>query len=474
MIDTGLHLSQSQKLIIGPQMQQSLAILQAATLELRQVIAQEMAVNPVLEMDTPDVSLEDAVPNDPDDFDGTSTGVAQGEGPTLDEAWQEYWSQSRERVTRSEDDEERHRHMMDSITLESTLQEHLLAQLRTAAVSTPEVRDVVEFLIGNLNDNGFLSATLDDISLHHALPIDTLREAQDVLISFDPPGIGAVDLRESLLIQLERLGKRQSLSYRLAEQYLDYLAHKRYQLLSRKLIVPVEQVSRAAEFIGTLDPRPASRFVAMRNHYVSPDVVVERQGGAWCATMTGDDLPRLRISNSYKDMLVAPRVGGDAREYIRDKIKSGKFLIRSIQQRQQTIQRIASEIVKAQPDYFDKGPSFLRPLTMGQVATTLDIHETTVGRAIAGKYITTPHGVREMRYFFTQGVGTAEGEDLASASVKTALSELIAGEPGRKPLSDEKLTQLLNDRGINVARRTVAKYREAMNILPSHLRKSFS
>jgi RNA polymerase sigma-54 factor len=273
---------------------------------------------------------------------------------------------------------------------------------------------------------------------------------------------------------MERLGKKQSLSYRLVEQYLDDLANKRYPLLSKRLAVPIEQVSRAADFIGTLDPRPASRFASLQNHYVTPDVVAEKQGGEWVAMMNGDDLPHLRISNAYKDMLADPAARSDVRDYIRDKIRGGKFLIRSIHQRQATIQKIAVEILKHQLEFLEKGSAFLRPLNMAQVADAVGVHETTVSRAIAGKYIATPHGVFEMRYFFTQGVKTESGEDLSNTSVKNAIAEIISTESTRKPLSDDKIAKMLNERGIHVARRTVAKYREALNILPSHLRKSFS
>jgi RNA polymerase sigma-54 factor len=467
MSDFGLHQSQTQKLAIGPQMQQSLHILQAATMELRQLVQQEIAVNPVLELEQPEISLESTVPDDPES-DREMRELSQ-----MDEEWRDYWSQQRPAARDKSADDERWRHMMDSIVAPTTLQEHLMEQLRMA---TPDdlSRERLEFLIGNLNDDGFLHTTLNELSLSHGIPIDELEKAKALLIRFDPIGIGAVDLRESLLIQMERLGKKASLAYRLVEQNLDDLANKRYPQLARKLAVPIEEISRAADFIGTLDPHPASRFAQNQNHFVTPDVIIEKDGGEWVATMVGDDLPHLRISNAYKDMLADPDARADVREYIREKIKGGKFLIRSIHQRQATIHKIAQEIIKHQHEFFDKGSSFLRPLNMAQVAEAVGVHETTVSRAISGKFMATPHGVFEMRYFFTQGLKTEGGEDLSNTSVKNAIAELISTEQKRKPLSDDKLTKLLNEKGIKVARRTVAKYREALNILPSHLRKSFS
>ncbi len=467
MAEYGLYQTQTQKLAIGPQMQQSLHILQAPTMELRQLIQQEIAINPVLEMEQPEVSLEATVPDDPE-ADPELNHLSQ-----LDEEWRDYWSQNRATTRDRSADDERWRYMMDSITVATTLQEHLMEQLRMATADDL-VKERAEFLIGSLNDDGFLHTSLDELSLSHGIPIDELEKAKALLIRFDPIGVGAVDLRESLLIQMDRLGKKQSLAYRLVDQHLDDLANKRYPQLAKRLAVPVEQISRAADFIGTLDPRPASRFASLENHYVTPDIAVEKLGGEWTAVMNNDDLPHLRISNAYKDMLANPGASGDVREYIRDKIRGGKFLIRSIHQRQNTIHKIALEILKHQQEFLDKGTAFLRPLNMAQVAEAVGVHETTVSRAIAGKYMATPHGVYELRFFFTQGLKTESGEDLSNTSVKNAIAEIIAGEPARKPLSDDKITKLLNERGIHVARRTVAKYREALNILPSHLRKSFS
>ncbi|HCN76605.1 MAG TPA: RNA polymerase sigma-54 factor [Verrucomicrobiales bacterium] len=473
MSTQGLYQTQSQKLAIGPQMQQSLQILQAPTLELRQIIQQEIEINPVLELETPEVSLEDAVPDDPDAAVGESDDLDMLS--QMDEEWREYWAQSRmQNSNRTAEDQERWQFLMDSIVTPTTLQEHLLGQLRTAEVTEPVLISNVEFLIGNLDDRGFLNQSVEDMSLYQGIPVDDLHAAKAVLTTFDPVGVGAEDLRECLLIQLERLGKSHGLAHRLVEQHLDDLAGKRYPILARKLGVPLEQISRAADFISTLDPRPASRFVQGGNSYVSPDIIVERQGGEWVPVMNNDDLPQLRLSNAYKDMLSQTGSSGEVRNYIREKLRSGKFLIRSIHQRQQTIHKIAAQILAHQREFLEKGTSHLRPLNMAQVADEVGVHETTVSRAIAGKYMATPHGVYELKFFFSHGVKTESGEDLSNTSVKNAIADLVKTEPKNKPLSDDKITKLLDRQGIKVARRTVAKYREALGILPSHLRKSFS
>ncbi|GAA5144395.1 RNA polymerase factor sigma-54 [Prosthecobacter algae] len=474
MADQGLYQTQTQKLAIGPQMQQSLQILQAPTLELRQIIQQEIEINPVLELEAPEVSLEDAVPDDPDDRDGGERDELDVMSQ-MDEEWREYWAQSRMQTTnRSAEDQERWQFLMDSIVAPTTLQEHLVTQLRTAEITDPLLVKNVEFLIGSLDDRGFLNSSVEDMSLLQGIPIDDLHAAKAVLMSFDPVGVGSDDLRECLIVQLERLGKKHSLAHRLVEQYLEDLANKRYPILARKLGVPLEQVSRAADFISTLDPRPASRFNPSSNNYVSPDIIVERQGGEWVPVMNNDDLPSLRLSNAYKDLLGQASSSGEVRNYIRDKIRSGKFLIRSIHQRQQTIHKIATQILAHQREFLDKGTSFLRPLNMAQVADEVGVHETTVSRAISGKYMATPYGVFELKFFFSHGVKTDSGEDLSNTSVKNAIADLIKTETKAKPLSDDKLAKLLDKQGIKVARRTVAKYREALGILPSHLRKSFS
>lgn len=467
MADQGLYQTQTQKLVIGPQMQQSLQILQAPALELRQIIQQEINVNPVLEIESPDVSLEDTQPEDPDDIN--LDAITQ-----MDEEWREYWAQSRATVNRRQDDDDRWKYLMDSIVAPTTLQEHLVMQLRTSEIEDAELIEAVEFLIGNLDDSGFLNSSLDDLSLNHAIPIDRLETAKKILQRFDPVGIGAQDLRECLLVQMTRLGKKNTLPYKIVESHLDDLANKRFPSLAKKLGVPMEQVSRAADFVSTLDPRPARRFAPSHNSYITPDIIVEKQGGQWIPVMNNDELPHLRLSNAYKDMLAQPDSSGEVRNYIRDKLRSGKFLIRSIHQRQNTIHRIAIEILKHQQEFLEKGTSHLRPLNMAQVAKEVEVHETTVSRAIAGKYMATPHGVFELRFFFTHGVKTESGEDLSNTSVKNAIADLVKVEPKNKPLSDDKLTKLLDKQGIKVARRTVAKYREAMNILPSHLRKSYS
>ncbi len=470
MPEQGLQQTQSLGLqqTIAPQMQQSLQVLQAATLELRQLVQMELAENPVLEDETQDISLEETSADEPDDdFDEEFSRLSK-----LDEEWREYMAQSRASQPRSSEDEEKRQFLLDSLAKPVTLQEHLLEQLGTSSENEDQ-RKHGELLIGYIDDSGLLQSSLEDICFTTGIPLSKLTEAKELIQSFHPVGVGAEDLRECLLIQLRRLGKENSLAARIVDRFIDELGRKRYPLIARKLKVTPEQVTLAAEFISTLDPKPGRLFSSENNQYITPDVLVERDGDNYRVVINNEQIPRLRISNTYKDLMSSSGNRGEVRNYIREKIQSGKFLIRSIHQRQETIRNISEEIVARQKDFLDKGTALLKPMNMSQIAEAVGVHETTVSRAIAGKYIATPHGVFEMRYFFTPGYETSSGNSLSNTSVKNALAEIVKNEDSRKPLSDQQIAAALDEQGLKIARRTIAKYREALNILPSNLRKSY-
>ena len=467
----GQNLSQQQRL--SPQLQQSLNILAAPVAELRQMIGQEMAQNPVLEMDEQEVSPDDDRHEselEDDDFASEFDKLSQ-----MEEEWRTWQQQSNAgHGPRTSEEEDRRQFLFDSLAAPVTLQDHLTQQLALVE-TTPEVRALAEMMIGSLDERGLLPWTLGDLSLQQGIPLADLQAAAAILHTFDPAGVGAEDLRECLLIQLRRSGREHSLECRILTSHFDDLAKHRIPQIARRIGVEPADISRAIEVIGTLNPRPAGAFAASsaQQHYITPEVVVERSGRKWSVLMEERELPRLRISNLYKDIMTSTRGGQDAKEYIRDKIRSGKFLIRSIEQRQQTIRRIAEEIVARQQDFFRNGPPGLKPLIMARVAEAVGVHETTVSRAIAGKYMATPHGIFEMRYFFTSGLEMEDGGSMANTSVKAELAALIKEEDTTNPLSDDTLADMLKARGIRIARRTVAKYREALGMLPSHLRKTF-
>jgi RNA polymerase sigma-54 factor len=452
--------------VLAPQLQQSLQILQAPTLELKNIVQQELQTNPVLEEDPSLQETEDRS-SDEADFQEEFDKLAK-----LDEEWRDYMAQNVSYSARSQEDEERRQFFLDSLANQETLQQHLLDQLNTADIDAKK-RKAAELLIGNIDDIGFLSAPSDEIANLSGTPIEDLQQALELVQTFHPVGVGARDLKDCLLIQLRRLGKAQSLEYQIVDQYLDDLGRKRYPDIARRLGVTVDQVQKAANFIATLDPKPGQIFSPEPNSYVLPDVVVEKVVDDYVVSLTGDQIPHLRINKTYRDLMTQSRNGGEVRDYIREKIRSGKFLIKSIHQRQQTILNIAIEIVKRQREFLDHGTASLKPMTMVQIADAVGVHETTVSRAISGKYIATPQGVVEMKFFFTPGYQTNDGVALSNTSVKETIGDLVRNEDNRMPLSDKEIVEILSERGIPIARRTVAKYRAELNILPSNLRKQF-
>jgi RNA polymerase sigma-54 factor len=299
-----------------------------------------------------------------------------------------------------------------------------------------------------------------------------------VIQSFDPPGIGARDLRECLLLQFERLGQQNTLEYRIVNEFMDALGKRRIPEIARGTEQSVDEVQEALERIARLEPRPGRAYAPDNHQYILPEVFVRKSGDDYVVTTNNEHIPHLRISNTYKDLMAQGGNSAEVRNYIREKIRAGKFLIKSLQQRQQTILNIANEIVSRQREFMAKGVAALKPLTMVQVAQVVGVHETTVSRAVSGKYIQTPQGMFEMKYFFTAGIQTASSEgvpttSMSNTSVKNIIADIFKAEDTAKPLSDQEVVRMLKDKGIVIARRTVAKYRSELNILPSNLRKVY-
>ncbi len=466
----GLQQVQSLSLqqTLAPQLQQSLQILQAPTLELRSLLQQELETNPVLEEVPPGENLDAA--------DGQTAGDAEfreefEQLARLDEEWRDYMAQSYAGTSRSSEDDERRQFFFDSIPVQETLQQHLLDQLNTTDL-TVEQRKVAELIIGSIDDSGYLQGTVEELAANSGVLPEQILEALQIVQSFHPVGVGARNLRECLLIQLARSGRGTSLEYRIVEHHLDDLAKHRFPDISRKLGTSVEHVQRAAKSIAALDPRPGHAFTPDPNRYVMPDASVEKIGDDYAVILNNEQIPHLRIAKAYRDIM-ANSPSAEAGDYIREKIRSGKFLIKSIHQRQQTIQNIIHELLKRQREFFDFGPSYLKPLTMVEVADAVGVHETTVSRAIHGKYLQTPHGVFELKSFFTPGYKTSDGDTLSNTSVKNAIAEMVKNEDPRSPLSDKEIVEILQKQGLNIARRTVAKYRGELGILPSNLRRVY-
>lgn len=460
-MDQSLGFSLQQSL--SPQMQQSLQLLQAPVLELRAMVAQELQSNPVLEEEIQDLDPEERA----DEFDDDLAEVTR-----LDDEWREYLSQSGAYEGRSTEAEERREHLFSSLRSPVTLQQHLMNQLAMVDLDDEE-REVADAILGNLNEAGLLEVNVTALAGMTNQQESKVEKVLEEIQSLDPVGVAARDLRECLLIQLQRVGKGNSLESRIISTELDPLLKRRFPEIARRLAVTAADIQAAADFISTLEPRPARQFSDSPEHVVTADVIVEETEDGFSVSLINDNIPALRISNYYKDLLSEPSHRGQVREYIREKIKGGRFFIKCIQQRQQTILAIAREIVGRQQKFLREGASGLKPMTMNQVAQSVGVHETTVSRATNGKYILTPQGLFEMKYFFTPGYQTSEGGDISNESVRQAISEVVEKEDRRRPLSDQAILSILNERGIPIARRTVAKYREQLGILPSHLRKTF-
>jgi RNA polymerase sigma-54 factor len=361
---------------------------------------------------------------------------------------------------------------MDSIQQQESLQEHLLKQLAFAELDEAD-RALGEVIIGSINDDGYLTTPIDALAAGSAADLHHMQDILAVIQDFDPVGVGSRDVRECLLFQLDRLGKLDSLAGRIVANHLERLAARKLQEIAKSLKAPVDEVQAAANFIATLEPKPGRSYSSEASPYITPEVVVKKVDGQYLILMNDDDLPRLRISKHYRSLMNNESTGREVKEYIQERVRSSAFLIKSIHQRQHTIFRIATEIVAVQTDFLDNGITHLKPLTMADVASVVGLHETTVSRAVAGKHMQTPQGIFEMRYFFTPGLKTNDGSVVSNKTVKDAISTLVAGEAAAHPLSDQEILEILTERGIHIARRTVAKYRIALKIPPSHMRKTY-
>ncbi|MEI2726053.1 MAG: RNA polymerase factor sigma-54 [Verrucomicrobiota bacterium] len=491
----GLHLSQrlTQSMVLAPQLQQSLALLHAPTLELKALVEAELEQNPVLEeIASADGELSEKVSDD----DGPTEAADPAEPPAdmnpdvaegapvddfqvefeklvqLDQEWRDHFAQTNLPTRASAEEEEKRQFMFDSLVAGTSLAEALLEQVRDSGVPETQ-RPVTELIIGNIDDYGYLKAAVDEIATLGNLPGETILEVLKVIQTFDPPGVGARDLRECLMLQLERKGQPETLEYQIVRDHMEALGKRRIPEIARGTGATIEDVQDALERIAQLEPRPGRAYLTNLDQFVLPEVFVKRSGDDFTVTTNNEHIPHLRISNVYKDLMTQGENTAEVKNYIREKIRAGKFLIKSLHQRQSTIGNIAKEIVKRQREFMDKGVAHLRPLTMVQVAEVVGVHETTVSRAVSGKYMETPQGIFEMKYFFTAGLQTDSGAGVSNTSVKDMIADIFKAENAGKPLSDQEVVKMLKDEGIVIARRTVAKYRSELNILPSNLRKVY-
>lgn len=491
----GLQLSArlTQSMVLAPQLQQSLALLQAPILELKALVEQELQQNPVLEevegegMEArekddagtgeaesaakdgaaSDTDFDKAEPNSTDDFQEEFDKLVQ-----LDQEWRDNFAQTSTPIRQSTEEEEKRQFMFDSLTVGTSFAQMLMDQARESTLNE-EQHSIAELIIGNIDDYGYLKATIDELASGNHLPAEDIAAVLRIIQTFDPPGVGALDLRQCLMLQLERAEREDSLEYRIIRDFMEALGKRRVPEIARGTGRPVDEVQEALARIARLEPRPGRAFLSDAEQYVAPEVFVQKVGDEFTVTTNNDNVPHLRISNIYKDLMSQGENNVEVKNYIREKIRAGKFLIKSLHQRQQTIANIGREIVKRQREFMEKGVAHLKPMTMAQVAEVVGVHETTVSRAVSGKYMETPQGIFEMKFFFTAGLQTASGDGVSNTSVKDMIAEIFKSENTAKPLSDQEVVKILGGKGISIARRTVAKYRDELNILPSNLRKVY-
>jgi RNA polymerase sigma-54 factor len=474
----------AQQLVMTPQLQQAIKLLQLSRVELQEMVTKELQENPALEEGpTEEAESEEAPRAEAQAGAGESVTepIINREVSAVDKIgtldWQEYIDTHSNAIHGSltaeatADDGDAPPSWENSLTKKISLEDHLIWQLRLSKISERE-ETVGLYMIGNLNENGYLALDLDEVC---GATGSTLEEAEAVLKRiqfFDPVGVAARDLRECLLVQLESLDLSDSLAARIVADHLNLLESKRYEKLARDLATTVDEIAAAAHVIASLEPKPSRGFEQEEVRTVLPDVFVEKIGGEYVIYLNDDGVPRLRVSSLYRRMAGQDGVEEEqARQYLQEKVRAATWLIKSIQQRQQTLFRVTQSIFKFQQEFLDYGVSHLRPMVLRDVAEDIHMHESTVSRATANKYVNTPQGLFELKFFFQSGLKGGDGEDVASESVKEKIRTIIASEDPRKPHSDQHIAALLSQDSIDIARRTVAKYREAMGILPSSKRR---
>ncbi len=485
----GLHLRQRQQLVMTPKLQQALKLLQMPSLELQQMLKQEIMENPLLEEiedfeEVAEESDERETEQEPSaDGDGTAEAApvedtdAKPDGGEAGEEqvdWDEYFNAGFE-LGRSAAEEEQHEEFFEKVPVaKQTFTDQLMGQLRITN-DDPQTLAIGDYIIGSLDESGYLTCDLEEIAGTFGVPMEEVDRVLELIQAFDPPGVGARNLQECLLLQLRFRGEDDTLAATIIRDHFDEFKQKKYVDIARKLKISVQDVQDQCKLISTLDPKPGLEVVAEDPKYVIPDLVVENVDGKYVVYLNDRNVPRLRVSQHYHDELMREVRDGDsaAREFINARLKSAKWLIQTIEQRRRTMVKVMECIVRKQREFFEKGTAFLKPLTLQQVASEINMHESTVSRVTTNKYVQTPRGVFELKFFFSSSLGTQDGGEVSAKSAKDRIRRIIEAEMTRSPLSDQKIADMLKKEGLNIARRTVAKYREQLNILPARMRKQY-
>jgi RNA polymerase sigma-54 factor len=502
-LEQKLSLKLTQKLVMTPSLQQAIKLLQMTRLELEGTLAQELVENPVLEENTEtteEAEAERAAAGTAPEANAGEQAAEKAKDPLEQIDFEAYFSDYMEGSGYASIREEREEAPIEnSLTREPDLYDHLLWQLHMSDAPA-ELREIAEMIIGNLDPDGFLVATVEEIcrlceDVDAAPPAgevgangaagglasqdpavrSKVERALALVRSLDPPGIARESLRESLLAQLEALEvASDSLAWRMLAEHWELFLRRQFPQLAKLLGVELKDLEPAVELIRGLETRPGRKFTTERAHYIEPDVSVRKIGGEYVVQLNDDGLPRLRVSKAYRRMLQQMRRDGnesEAQQFIKEKMRSAVWLIKSLDQRQRTIYKVANSIVQQQRAFLDHGIEHLRPMVLRDVAEDIGMHESTVSRVVSNKYMHTPRGLFPMKFFFHSGIDREYGDNISSLTVKRKLQQMVHNEDPRRPLSDSELMKILNREGIQIARRTVAKYREELGISSSTERK---
>ncbi|MGH9715497.1 MAG: RNA polymerase factor sigma-54 [Candidatus Acidiferrales bacterium] len=470
-----LHLRVAQKQILTPGLVQMVSVLALNHLELREMINQEIMANPVLEELSEETTTAEnytdeaflkketeKVPDEPasnpfDEFDFGSF-------------FTQYLDTGAERVASSEHEEIEKPSFEKFLSSVSSLADHLEWQL-SVSICTETVREIADEIVGNLDENGYLTATLEEIAQSHNYLMEDVEEALAMVQEFDPPGVGARDLQECLLMQIKVLDPQNTLAQQIITGHLKLLQNNQLKEVARELNRPIELVKRAVDVIKRLDPKPGLRYNKTEPRLVEPDVQFRKVDGEWQVFMNDDDVPQLRLNPTYRRLLARDAADRDVRNYVKERFTAALQLMKNIEQRKHTILRVCQSILRRQADYLDYGPDSLRPMMIKEVAEEVGVHPSTVSRAVANKYVHTPQGVLELRSFFSESVNGPQGSEMSLLALKRRVKQMIDEEDAARPLTDEQITKKLSDEGIQVTRRTIAKYREDMRIPSTHRRR---
>ena len=464
----------SQKLILTPSLQQAIKLLPMSTLELADMLNQEVVENPLLEeIPSEDLQAAEAQPATDKADEQDAQRATEGKTDNWEDNDYEYFFND------YMDDNYRSRvptevkelpPIENTLSTSSSLTDHLEWQL---SLKTDDLDDraIGTAIIGNLDDDGILVASVSEIAQMGPWDIDRVEQGLRLVQSFDPTGVAARDLQECLTLQLRQLGLEGTPTERIVTEHLRLLQNHQIPELSRKMGLSIDELREHIEVIRHLDPKPGARYNQRQPEYVMPDVYIVKVDDQYVAVLNDDGLPQLRISSSYKRLLDKDQADADTRTYVKERFNAARWLLKSVEQRQKTIQKVATSIINFQRDFLDHGIEYLRPLVLRDVANDIGMHESTVSRVVNNKYMHTPQGVFEMKYFFHSGISSSYGESVSSVTIKQRIRKIIDNEDPRKPLSDSKIVSILQREGLVLARRTIAKYREELKIPTSNQRK---